>query len=352
MEKLFRNKATLGFFLAWIPLTALVGVLLHIRGLSWTQAAVLSVAFGIPMSFASASAQYMCKALPLRRSTLTQVVPALVGACIVISGGWTAAFYGICGTTECMAADKLAEVTLFLFMMGDAYFAFSLILHYLIIAMDEARSAEKSADEAIVLGREAELRALRAQVNPHFLFNSLNSIAALVSMDAGRAREMVLLLSEFFRSTLAFGKQKSVTLGEELMLVDKYLKIEAVRFGDKMEVIQDADKACLSLKLPPLLLQPLYENAVKHGVSASLDTVVIKTTVECVKNGVYFTIQNGFEDDAPPRRGTHLGISTTRERLKHFFGEGASMSVKKESGSFTVTLFMPGIGIEESETAL
>ncbi|MBN2717366.1 MAG: histidine kinase [Deltaproteobacteria bacterium] len=341
MESLFRNKATIGFFIAWVPLTALVGVLLHIRGLSWAQAAVLSLFFGVPLSIASASSQYMCRVLPLRRSRLTQVIPALVGACIVVTGVWTAAFYSTCRTFECLPTERLNEITVFLFMMGDAYFAFSLVIHYLIIAVAQTREAERNADEAKVLGREAELRALRAQVNPHFLFNSLNSVAALVSISSERAREMVLLLSDFFRSTLAFGKQETVTLGEELMLVDKYLQIEAVRFGDRMEIESRIDKSCDGLVLPPLLLQPLYENAVKHGVSASVDTVTIKTVVERVETGVRIIISNEFDEDAAPRRGTHTGLSTTRERVKRFFRDRGTISVTRDSGRFTVSLILP-----------
>ncbi len=341
MEALFRNKATLGFFIAWIPLTVLVGVLLHVRGLDWLQSVILSVCFGIPISIASASSQYMCRVLPLRRSRLTQVIPALIGACIVVAGGWTAIFYGVCRTAECIPLEKLNEIALFLFMMGDAYFAFSLIMHYLIIAVAQTREAEKSADEARVLGREAELRALRAQVNPHFLFNSLNSVAALVSIDADKAREMVLLLSDFFRSTLAFGKQESVTLGEELVLVDKYLQIEAVRFGDRMTIENYIEPESHSLRLPPLLLQPLFENAVKHGVSASLETVTIRTSVVCIDNGVQIMISNEYDEHAAPRRGTRTGLSTTRERVKRFFGDGASIVASRENSIFTVSLTLP-----------
>lgn len=341
MDPLFRNKTSLGFFLAWIPLTALVLVLLHMRGLPWGHAAVLSVCFGIPMGIASASAQYMCKALPLRRSKMMEVFPAWVGACIVVSGGWTAAFYVVCHTTECLDPEKLTEIATFLFVMGDVYFGFSLVLHYLIIAMDLTHEAQKQADEAKVLSREAELRALRAQVNPHFLFNSLNSVAALVTMDASGARKMVLLLSDFFRNTLAFGKQETVTLGEELVLVEKYLQIEAVRFGDKMKANQEIDNECLSVLLPPLLLQPLYENAVKHGVSASLDTVVIATKVWQSPGSVHIAITNDIDEDAVPKRGTRTGISTTKERLQRFYSDGAAMAVSKDDGYFSVSLSLP-----------
>ncbi|MBN2526243.1 MAG: histidine kinase [Deltaproteobacteria bacterium] len=341
MEALFKDKSTLGFFIAWIPLTALVGVLLHVKELSWMQSTILAICFGVPMAIASASSQYMCRVLPLRRSRLTQVIPALVGACIVVSGGWTAAFYSVCRTAQCIPAHKLDDVTLLLFMMGDAYFAFSLVLHYLLIAVAQTRDAEKRAHEARVLGREAELRALRAQVNPHFLFNSLNSVAALVSISSERAREMVLLLSDFFRSTLAFGKQETVTLGEELMLVDKYLQIEAVRFGDRMEIDSEVDVRCNTLELPPLLLQPLFENAVKHGVSSSVDTVTIRTRVKRVDNTVQIVISNEYDEDAAPRRGTHTGLSTTRERVKRFFGESAKITATRQSGVFKVDLALP-----------
>ena len=349
MDSLLKNKAIVGFFIAWIPLTALVVVLLHLRGLSWAQSSILALCFGVPLSMASASSQYMCRVLPLRRSRLTQVIPALVGACLVVSGGWAAIFYSVCRTVECLPAGKLSDVTIFLFMLGDAYFAFSLVIHYLIIAVAQTREAEKSADEAKVLGREAELRALRAQVNPHFLFNSLNSVAALVTISSERARDMVLLLSDFFRSTLAFGKQETVTLGQELTLVDKYLQIEAVRFGDRMDIVNEIDSRSLDLVLPPLLLQPLYENAVKHGVSASVDMVTIKTNVTRAEDRVRITISNDYDEDAAPRRGTQTGLSTTKERVKRFFRDKSTITVVKDAGRFTVTLILPDDREENSK---
>src|SRR5260370_14131016 len=153
-----------------------------------------------------------------------------------------------------------------IFTVGVLLYLLSVAFHYVLIAMEESRHAEAQAIEARVLARDAELKALKAQANPHFLFNSLNSISALNSIDPARARDMCVLLGDFLRLTLGLGEKNLVRFSDELELLEKYLAIEQVRFGDRLkmhEEIQEDSKACL---LPPLLLQPLIENAVKHVI--------------------------------------------------------------------------------------
>jgi LytS/YehU family sensor histidine kinase len=117
--------------------------------------------------------------------------------------------------------------------------------------------------QALVAARDAELKALKAQINPHFLFNSLNSISALAGIDAARAREMCVRLSDFLRSSLSVGEREAVPLSEELALAHNYLGVEQVRFGGRLRVEQQIAPECESALVPPLLLQPLVENAVK-----------------------------------------------------------------------------------------
>src|SRR5262249_49528922 len=135
----------------------------------------------------------------------------------------------------------------------------------------DARDLERTALEAKVQTRDAELRALRAQINPHFLFNGLNAVASLAGSDPMRARQMCVMLADFLRRSLALGGRAEVTLAEELELAERYLEIERVRFGSRLEVALDVEPETLHCMVPALVLQPLVENAVTHGIAQSLE---------------------------------------------------------------------------------
>ena len=143
----------------------------------------------------------------------------------------------------------------------------SVALHYVLLSMESSKEAETREQEALTLARESELKALKAQINPHFLFNSLNSISALATVDGQRARDMCIKLSDFLRTTLKLGEKQRITLADELALAKAYLEVEQVRFGARLRVEIDADADCDQCVVPSLVLQPLVENAVKHGIA-------------------------------------------------------------------------------------
>jgi two-component system, LytTR family, sensor histidine kinase AlgZ len=139
-----------------------------------------------------------------------------------------------------------------------------------------------------MLTRDAELRALKAQVNPHFLFNSLNSISALTSSDAAKAREMCILLGEFLRRTLGLGEKSAIPLEEEMSLIRAFLSVEKIRFGERLRMEMTVPKECLDFSVPPLLLQPLVENGVGHGIANLVEGGSIRLDVKCDDGKVYW----------------------------------------------------------------
>jgi len=189
--------------------------------------------------------------------------------------------------------------------------------------------------------RDAELKALKAQINPHFLFNSLNSISALTSIDPVRARDMCVLLGDFLRLTLGLGEKTSVRLSEELELLQKYMAIEKVRFGARLtmhEEIQEESKACL---LPPLLLQPLVENAVKHGIAGLPEGGDVRLAVQRQNGRLAILVENSWDPEAPPRRLGGLGLKNVQQRLEARYGKDANFRVNTEGERFQVTLSIP-----------
>jgi two-component system, LytTR family, sensor kinase len=191
--------------------------------------------------------------------------------------------------------------------------------------------------------REAELRALRAQVRPHFLFNVLNSIYALVGTRPAEAQEMIALLSDLLRRTLEAGDDALVPLSWELATTEAYLGIERIRLRERLRTQVDLDGADPGTLVPPLLLQPLVENAVKHGAAASVDGGRVSIEARRGHRTLDLTVRNDrpLADGTAAEREGGRGLALTRARLSAFYGEGFTMDVHPEDGAFTVTLRLP-----------
>ena len=224
---------------------------------------------------------------------------------------------------------------------GALLYLVSAAFHYMLLAVEAAQRAEKGAMELAVLAREAELRALKAQVHPHFLFNSLNSISSLTASDPARAREMCVLLAEFFRRSLAFGDKGSVPLSEELEVARTYLAIEGHRFGSRLVVEEAIEPAGAACAVPPLLLQPLVENAIRHGIATCTEGGVLRLAARTEDGRLHMTVENPFDPDAPARPGVGLGLSNVRGRLRARYGDAARLEAHRTHDRFRVTLQIP-----------
>ena len=167
--------------------------------------------------------------------------------------------------------DAARGVLPLLIFAGAIGILLAVLGHYLVGAFQRSLIAEKRALEMQVLARDAELKSLRAQLDPHFLFNSLNSVAALIGNDTDAARQMCFLMAQFFRKSLTLARERSIPLVEEITLVETFLAIERVRFGDRLRTKFDVAEDVRSVAVPPLMLQPLVENAVHHGVAHLLE---------------------------------------------------------------------------------
>jgi LytS/YehU family sensor histidine kinase len=204
----------------------------------------------------------------------------------------------------------------------------------MVLAVEESR-------EASVQARDAELRALKAQINPHFLFNSLNSITALTTVDPSRAREMCIRLSDFLRNTLGLGERENITWHEELQLARTYLEVEQVRFGARLHVEINVDDACSDCLVPPLVLQPLIENAVKHGIATMVDGGTIRVEGHVNDGLLEVSVENGFDPDSPSPRRHGLGLRNVRSRLETRFGSMATLTSHTENNRFRAAMVVP-----------
>jgi signal transduction histidine kinase len=193
-------------------------------------------------------------------------------------------------------------------------------------AVQRYGAARARAAEAEARLGQAQLHLLRAQLQPHFLFNALGSIAELVHEDADRADRMVGQLSDLLRATLDVGDRQEVTLAEELALLRSYVAIQQTRFGDRLTVVVDVPDECLAARVPFLLLQPLVENAIRHGFSARAAGGGLRVAATCAGPSLALTVE---DDGAGPREGSAdgVGLTNTRGRLEAMYGPAATVSM-------------------------
>ena len=206
---------------------------------------------------------------------------------------------------------------------------------------EQREDTERRADTE-KLARDAELNKLRQQLQPHFLFNSLNSISALTGQQPEKARHMIQQLSDFLRGTLRNEGQQWVSLKNEMEYLQLYLDIEKVRFGYRLQYKTNCDEAALQMMLPAMLLQPLVENAIKFGLYDTIGEVDILILAKANNGMLEVMVQNPYDEStAMPVKGTGFGIASIRRRLFLLFGRQDLLQIKKEAQQFIVVISIP-----------
>ncbi len=207
----------------------------------------------------------------------------------------------------------------------------------------EERQRRAAALEASL--SQARLQALQAQLQPHFLFNTLNAIATLVHKDPRAADEMITNLSELLRLALDGSAQQEVSLRRELELLDRYLEIQQVRFGARLKVERELDAAALDARVPTLILQPLVENAIKHGIEPRADTGVVGITARREGSVLRLVVRDtggGLAAPRQPRDREGIGLANTRARIEALYGSAGRVTLRNGAeGGFSVEMEMP-----------
>jgi len=335
------------YMLAWAPLTAILLYLMAGPGrLGWWDATFLVVPLCLIYEFVCLSAWYSCKAAPIATTPAKRVFLTHTLAAVIVSLLWVQAArliaYLLSQLQSFQGLDlKLSSQLPLLFASGFLLYSLAVASHYVILEMEESRAAQARVLETSILARDAELKALRAQINPHFLFNSLNSIGALTSKDPARAQEMCILLADFLRMTLGLGEKALVPLREELELLQRFLAIEKVRFGDRLRIEAHVETQAQSSLVPPLILQPLVENAIIHGIAGLPSGGTVRLSAECRGGQLHLAIENSVDPDAAPSRKGGLGLTNVRQRLEARYGKEAGMNTVADEDLFRVTLSMP-----------
>lgn len=210
----------------------------------------------------------------------------------------------------------------------------------------EIHEERKRNEESAALLKQAELENLRQKIQPHFLFNSLNSINALVTIDAQRSRRMVQQLSDYFRHTLQHDDKKLTSLNEEMAQVKRYMEIEQVRFGDRLRTSIELQPEAGLVLVPALILQPLVENAIKHGLYGTVDEVLITMEATLENGWLHIAIHNPTDPTttAVPA-GTGFGIASVLRRLQLVYGSSGKLhtALLTNERKFTARLQLPAL---------
>ena len=334
------------YLLAWSPLALLLAYLLVMMGgLGWLESAVLSLPLALFYALICLAPWYMCLVLPLGSAQTFKIVGKHLAAAIVAGLIWIVLAKGLGLALGhyffARLNQRLSPQLPVLFGIGVLLYLLSVALHYVLFSLESSKEAETREQEALTLARESELKALKAQINPHFLFNSLNSISELATVDGQRARDMCIKLSDFLRTTLKLGEKQRITLADELSLAKAYLEVEQVRFGARLRVEIEADADCDHCVVPSLLLQPLVENAVKHGIAGLVDGGAIRLEAHCSNGMLRVKICNEFDPESPAASRHGLGLRNVRDRLRALYENRARVDTTAADGHFVVEVEMP-----------
>jgi hypothetical protein len=342
---LSRPRQILLYVVLWIPLTALLLYLFRAAGLSIQEAGIVLCVLTPVYALMCMLAWYPCRATPLLRAGVVRIVATHGAAATLLSGTWMflAMLYvsGLVLLQPFRTLETHANLYRLIFATGVLLYLFWVACFYVLLAMEASRQSELRATEARLLARDSELRALKAQINPHFIFNSLHSISALTSSDAAKAREMCITLADFLRATLGMGDKPLIPLSEELDLVHRYLTVEKIRFGGRLSTEEVIDETALTCLIPPLTLQPLVENAIVHGVAHVPEGTCIRLNSSVTDNQLLIVIENSFDPEFKSKKRSGIGLANVRERIETRYGKRGSFLAAADGDCFCVTISLP-----------
>lgn len=346
------------YLLAWLFLGgALGGVITLASDTPLANAMLFAIPMNLLYAFAAGySAYYLCRAYPLGSRPPAAIAMVLTVA--AVASGFLWLIIGNLWNALCVLPGVAwsgvvisPQLSVLVVVLGVLLYGFAAAVHYVVIEFVRAKNAEQRELESLLMAQEAELRMLRTQIDPHFLFNSLNSISALTSQDPKAARRMTLELASFFRQSLGMEAHKKVTLGEEMVLIRHFLAIEQVRFGERLRVEEEIGEGAADCLVPPMIIQPLVENAVKHGICNMPEGGTIRITARRAGSILQIGVANPLDEDMASLRsdGHGIGLSNVRQRLAGVYKHEAGIHWGRRDNSFGVDITMPAQTSEQGE---
>lgn len=287
---------------------------------------------------------YPAKFMSFDNNSLLKIIFRHLAASVVTSAIWTGLTYfilvqvvGINSKYKIFVDQSLS----WRLLCGIFLYIIIVSLYYIYIYYSNFQNKLLKESELRTLVKEAELKTLKYQINPHFIFNSLNSISSLTMINPDKAREMTIKLSGYLRATLANNERQMNLLSEEIANCRLYLDIEKIRFENKFDYVENVRAECNSILVPNMILQPLFENAIKHGVYECLDNITIR--LNCRTNDQYLilSVENDYDPETSSKRGQKIGLNNIKERLKLIYNQDNLLFIENKDGLFTVNIYIP-----------
>ena len=324
--------------------------------LPWTALAIDSVVLGLPwytvLLFVCLSNFYLCLRLPLRTAPPVHLVLIQWVSVVVAVGVWL--LFGMVWANSLVAMGFSAAVTVFNatilinILVAVLVYLLWVLLHYVYLTAlsGEHLNSDELAKKLLI--SEVELQAIKAALHPHFLYNSLNMLANLSLVAPEKIHPLCVQMSEFLRYSVSYGNKGYVSLQDEVNHITNYLDIERERFGKRLHVNMVMSGTMDDVKVFPLLLFPLVENCIKHGVDASIEPCAITVAIEQKDTIVDIRITNTLDPEGVPPPSTKHGLASVQKRLRAHFGEQASLVTHKTQTLFEVVLNIP-ITVQEQK---
>ena len=342
-----RQRSLLIYGLVWLVMAALNGTLVwYFQRFPASLVITDSLLSNLIFAFLGLLAWYPTRYIPFHKHTPIYSVLTHIVAGLLVLATWMFVSVGLLGvlfSRDAVYIEFLNSSLVWRGMLGGMIYLVLILVYYLASSAEKLKERTRQEEQLKSLVRETELSMLKSQINPHFLFNSLNSIASLTMSSPAEARDMIIRLSDFLRYSLKHRENEFVPLDEELGRMKDYLAIEKVRFGDKLRYDFEISPACEKFPVPTMIFQPLFENAIRHSVYESTEPVNVRFLCVPEADVMKAVVINDYDPDVPARKGTGVGLQNVRQRIELAYEGRGSVRWTAEAGQFSVSIFFPRI---------
>ncbi|MCX6258960.1 MAG: histidine kinase [Bacteroidia bacterium] len=329
----------------WLLISAIhIAVLLYFYHIEIVPAVIDGLLFNLMFAVLGIPVWYVVRFVrPARASVFNAMINHVTAAAIILAiwiGVSTTILHDIFNS-DTNYQEFLNRSIAWRVISGFFFYSILVLIYFMIIYYNDLQ--ERIIREARLneILRTAELDLLKSQINPHFLFNSLNSVSSLTITNPEKAQDMIIKLSDFLRYSISHKDTAFSEFGSEISNSKRYLEIEQVRFGSRLSPVFDISPECSGAMIPAMLLQPLYENAVKHGVYESTEAIMIHTSCSMETDNLLIIITNNYEQIASSRKGAGIGLKNISERLRLIYKEDQLLTIENSGSVFTVKLKIP-----------
>jgi len=343
---LVSNKTAFSLYvLAWVLFVSIQTLAFYqLFKVSWFHAIADSVVFGFLFFLMGLGIWFFVRYSSREsQSVLSLFVEHITSALILVSiwvwGGSYLLAFAFSSSPDYVSV--LWDSIVWRYANGFLLYIMLVVVYYLLIGYQEKLERKVHESKLKATLQTAEIDLLRSKLNPHFLFNSLNSLHALIQTDVNKAGEMLVQLSDFLRFSLEKETQEKIPLYAELENLRRYLSIEQLRFGKRLHLNEELEEKCMPLLLPAMVLQPLLENAIKYGLGSLSDDVEINMHIHCKNETLQIVIQNNYDAQVDVRKGSGQGLRNVQKRLQMMYKNNARFEVKKEKDIFNVIMEIP-----------